>query len=137
MPDLSDVLTEVELVLLDFIYQDEYFYCNCQNNYNNFSIRGAPWSVANRLQGQRTGASWSPWFRSYPEDRPILIHPTHSCAPDGRCDLVSSVFISHSREVLLYFLTCDQSLLALTCMLTSHRLYPWNIAMIIYTKQQH
>ena len=41
---------------------------------NNNSVRGAPWSVASRLQ--RTGAfSWRPLLRPSQEDRPIPTRP--------------------------------------------------------------
>ena len=40
------------------------------------SERGAPWSEANRLHGQRTAAfSWRPVLRSFLEDRPITARP--------------------------------------------------------------
>ena len=44
------------------------------NNIN--SARGAPWSAANRLHGQRSGAFlWRPVLRPFQEDRPIPARP--------------------------------------------------------------
>ena len=73
--------------------------------WSSYSVRGAPWSAANQLHGQRTGAfSWHPMLTSFQEDQPILARPY----PELRTWMVMrsgviSVFTSHSPAP-----TCDQ-----------------------------
>ena len=69
-------------------------------------VHGAPWSVANRLNGRRTGAfSWRPVLRPCQENRPIPTRPNPelrtwmavwsgviSVSPGWRCDRVWSVY---------------------------------------------
>ena len=75
----------------------------------NSYVCAAPWSVANRLHGQRTGAfSWLPVLRSFQDDRPIPARPY----PELRIwkAMWSGVISVSPRtlEVLWHIPTCDQ-----------------------------
>ena len=53
------------------------------------SVRGAPWSAANRLHGQRTGAfSWRPVFGLSRKTDQFQLDPTQNCAPGWWYDQV-------------------------------------------------
>ena len=57
------------------------------------SVRGAPWSTANRLHGQRTGAfSWRPVLGLSRKTDQFRLDPTQNCAPGWWCDRESSVY---------------------------------------------
>ena len=61
--------------------------------YNNIMVRGAPWSAANRLHGQRTGAfSWRPVLGLSRKTDQFRLDPTQNCAPGLWCDRESSVY---------------------------------------------
>ena len=52
-------------------------------------VRGAPWSAANRLHGQRTGAfSWRPVLGLSRKPDQFRLDPTQNCAPGWWCDRV-------------------------------------------------
>ena len=56
-------------------------------------VRGAPWSAANRLHGQRTGAfSWRPVLGLSRKTEKFRLDPTQNCAPGLWCDRESSVY---------------------------------------------
>ena len=56
-------------------------------------VRGAPWSAANRLHGQRTGAfSWHPMLGLSRKTNQFRLDPTQNCAPGWWCDRESSVY---------------------------------------------
>ena len=51
-------------------------------HYDLMSVRGVPWSVANRLHGQRTGAfSWRPVLGLSRKTDQFRLDPTQNCAP--------------------------------------------------------
>ena len=57
------------------------------------SVRGAPWSAANRLHGQRTGAfSWLPVLGLSRKTDQFRLDPTQNCSPGWWCDRESSVY---------------------------------------------
>ena len=60
---------------------------------SKFSVRGAPWSAANWLHGQRTGTfSWRPVLGlSWKADQ-FRLDPTQNCAPGWWCDRESSFY---------------------------------------------
>ena len=73
--------------------------------------RGAPWSAANRLIGQRIVPDLSsgiPCFGFSRMTDQFRLYPTQSCAPVRRCDWVSSVSSHRTREVLRHLPTCEQ-----------------------------
>ena len=89
------------------------------DGYNGCS--GAPWSAANRLPGQRTGAfSWRPVLRPFQEDRPI---PTRPYPEQRTCMMVRSgvisVFISHSGNAQASTDMRSTSWLCPACLLTN------------------
>ena len=52
-------------------------------------VRGAPWSAANRLHGQRTGAfSWRPVLGLSRKTYQFRLDPTQNCAPGWWYDRV-------------------------------------------------
>ena len=52
-----------------------------------------PWSAANRLHGQRTGAfSWRPVLGLFRKTDQFRLDPSQNCAPGWRCDRESSVY---------------------------------------------
>ena len=56
---------------------------------SEFSVRGAPWSAANRLHGQRTGAfSWRPVLGLSRKTDQFRLDPTQNCAPGWWYDRV-------------------------------------------------
>ena len=58
-----------------------------------FDNNGAPWSAANRLHGQRTGAfSWRPVFGLSRKTDQFRLDHTQNCAPGWWCDRESSVY---------------------------------------------
>ena len=72
-------------------------------------VRGAPWSAANRLHGQRTGAfSWRPVLGLSRKTDQFRLDPTQNCAPGWWCDRVSSVYSPHTLEMLRHLPTYDQ-----------------------------
>ena len=84
-------LTPLEIILWSL---------RCLNSSTISSVRGAPWTAANRLHGQRTRAfSWRPVLRPFQEDRPIPARPY-----PGLCNwmvvlaVVISVFTLHSEH---------------------------------------
>ena len=59
----------------------------------NVVVRGAPWSAANRLHGQRTGAfSWRPVLGLFRKTVQFRLDPTQNCAPGWWCDRESPVY---------------------------------------------
>ena len=68
----------------------------CSSTYtqpNTVCVRGAPWSTANRLHGQRTGAfSWRPVLGLSRKTDQFRLDPTQNCAPGWWCDRESSVY---------------------------------------------
>ena len=57
------------------------------------SVRGAPWTAAKRLHGQRTGAiSWRPVLGFSRKTDQFRLDPTQNCAPGWWCDRESSVY---------------------------------------------
>ena len=72
-------------------------------------VRGAPWSAAKRLHGQRTGAfSWRPVLGLSRKTDQFRLDPTLNCAPGWWCDRVSSVYSPHTLEMLRHLPTYDQ-----------------------------
>ena len=56
---------------------------------NTFCVRGAPWSAANRLHGQRTGAfSWRSVLGLSRKTDQFRLDPTQNGAPGWWCDRV-------------------------------------------------
>ena len=73
------------------------------------SVRGAPWSAANRLHGQRTGAfSWRPVLGLSRKTDQFRLDPTQNCAPGWWCDRMSSVYSPQTLEMLRHLPTYDQ-----------------------------
>ena len=57
--------------------------------YRDVSVRGAPWSAANRLHGQRTGVFlWRPVLGLSRKTDQFRLNPTQNCAPGWWCDRV-------------------------------------------------
>ena len=61
----------------------------CVSQTSRESVRGAPWSAANRLHGQRTGAfSWRPVLGLSRKTDQFRLDPTQNCAPGWWYDRV-------------------------------------------------
>ena len=88
-------------------------------------VHGAPWSVANWLHGQQTGAfSWRPMLRQFQEDRPIPARPKPIAAHlDGGVIGIRWCITSLSRSALA---SPDMrpTLLVLHRMHTNNHLHP-------------
>ena len=77
--------------------------------YSQLCVRGAPWSVAYRLHGQRFGAfSWRPVLRPFQEDDKFRLDPTQNYSPGRRCDRVSSVYHLTLGKCPWHLPACDQ-----------------------------
>ena len=91
--------------------------------YSNKHVCGAPWSVANRLNGQQTGAfKWHPMPRPFQEDQPIPARPYSGVIGCHRCNTSNSGNAPASPDML-------PTPLALSCMHTTsmhtiHNLHP-------------
>ena len=84
-------------------------------------VRGAPWSAANRLHGQRTGAfSWRPVLGLSRKTDQIRLDPTQNCAPGWWCDRESSVYHLALEMFSGIFRHATNPL----SMLTKHQLHP-------------
>ena len=106
---------------------------NNNKNYNTLAsfvelqqevVRGAPWSAANRLHGQRTGAfSWRPVLGLSRKTDQFRLDPTQNCAPGWSCDRESSVY-HLALEMYSGIFRHATNPMALSRMLTKHQLHP-------------
>ena len=88
------------------------------------SVRGAPWSAANRLHGQRTGAfSLRRVLGLSRKTDQFRLDPTQNCAPGWWCDRESSVY-HLALEMYSGIYRHATNPLALSCMPTKHQLHP-------------
>ena len=88
-------------------------------------VRGAPWSAANRLHGQRTGAfSWRPVLGLSRKTDQFRLDPTQNCAPGWWCDRESSVY-HLALEMYSGIFRHTTNHLALSRMPTKHQLHPY------------
>ena len=102
------------IIFIRLLYLTIAFYC----------VRGTPWSAANRLYGQRTGAfSWRPVFVLSRKPDQFRLDPTQSCAPGWWCDRESSVY-HIALEMYSGISRHATNLLALSRMPTKHQLHP-------------
>ena len=87
-------------------------------------VRGAPWSAANRLHGQRTGAfSWRPVLGLSRKTDQFRLDHTQNCAPGWWCDRESSVY-HLALEMYSGIFRHATNPLALSRMPTKHQLHP-------------
>ena len=93
------IVTNVWTVTIDIItfvkVLEEYFESikRMLSGYNTTSVSGTPWSAANRLHGQRTGAlSRRPVLGLSRKTDQFRLDPTQNCAPGWWCDRESSVY---------------------------------------------
>ena len=85
---------------------------------------GAPWSAANRLHGQRTGAfSWRPVLGLSRKTDQFRLDPIQNCAPGWWCDRESSVY-HLALEMYSGIFRHATIPPALSRMLTKHQLHP-------------
>ena len=97
---------------------------HCHSSTAPSCIRGAPWSAANRLHGQRTGAfSWRPVLGLFRKTDQFRLEPTQNCAPGWWCDLESSVY-HLALEMYSGIFRHAINPLALSRMHTKHQLHP-------------
>ena len=133
------------------VFLVEYLVCfrYCNNHYTaehsssdalldvNFCVRGAPLSVADRLNGQQTGVfSWRPVFRSFQEDRPIPPRPY----PELRIREGSLMIVSKcTRKVPQSSPNMrPKHMSALSLMHTIHHLHPYPThPILVFTYYEH
>ena len=91
---------------------------------HHICVREAPWSAANRLHGQRTGAfSWRPVLGLSRKTYQFRFDPTQNCAPGWWCDRESSVY-HLALEMYSGIIRHATNPLALSRMPTKHQLHP-------------
>ena len=94
-----------------------------QSTHQTNCVRGAPWSAANRLHGQRTGAfSWRPVLGLSRKTDQFRLEPTQNCAPGFWCDRESS-FYHLALEMFSGIFRHASNPLAMSRMLTKHQLH--------------